>query len=213
MEQAQNAERERAAWQRAAGWAACSPDSRSSGRVMSEIVKERCSERSLSPRVLERLARQETSAIAAVSWELHISARHDPPREFIASRAREAIFGSTQLLRRSLSVSSAEMVGRRTFVCRGLTQLPLGQNVRAKHALASGGGRGGCAHPNPQARAWRAMRQQKRRGRWCVSLENKFALRLRGTALIGCAASRFGGLAGWRTGRAQSPKSARGPDR
>ena len=87
VESKQNAERQRAAWRRTSR--RCSPDSRG------KSVKERCSERSLSPRVLERLARQETSTMAAVvSWEVFIADMADPPTEAIVSRAQEAILGA-----------------------------------------------------------------------------------------------------------------------
>ena len=94
VEQKQNAERERSATQRALKrMSGCSPDSRHSGRNKSEIVRERCSERSLSPLVLERLARQETADLPAVRWEKHLDGI-DPRAESIACSARQAILGA-----------------------------------------------------------------------------------------------------------------------
>jgi hypothetical protein len=95
VEQKQNAERERAVALRALRrMSGCSPDSRHSGRNDSESVRERCSERSLSPLVLGRLARQETADLPAVRWENHLD-WIDPRAESIACIARQAILGAT----------------------------------------------------------------------------------------------------------------------
>ena len=94
VEQQQNAERERAVALRALRrMSGCSPDSRHSGRNNSEFVRERCSERSRSPLVLERLARQETADLPAVRWEKHLDCI-DPRAESIACSARQAILGA-----------------------------------------------------------------------------------------------------------------------
>ena len=94
VEQKQNAERERAVALRALRrMSGCSPDSRHSGRKNSEFVRERCSERSRSPLVLERLARQETADLPAVRWEKHLDCI-DPRAESIACSARQAILGA-----------------------------------------------------------------------------------------------------------------------
>ena len=85
VESKQNAERQREAWRCASR--RCSPDSRG------KSVKERCSERSLSPLVLERLARQETADLPAVRWEKHLD-WIDPRAESIACSARQAILGA-----------------------------------------------------------------------------------------------------------------------
>ena len=67
-----------------------SPEARRSGRQSSELSLERCSSRSRSPGVCERLARNETRLLSGVTWEDHISILN-PDIRLIAKHARAAI--------------------------------------------------------------------------------------------------------------------------
>ena len=67
-----------------------SPDARRSGRKSSGLSLERCSSRSRSPGVCERLARSETSLLSGVIWDYHVGILN-PDMELIANHARAAI--------------------------------------------------------------------------------------------------------------------------
>ena len=73
-----------------------SPEARRSGRKSSELSRKRCSSRSRSPGVCERLARSETSLLSGVTWDYHICTLN-PDIELIAKHARAAIRSWTGL--------------------------------------------------------------------------------------------------------------------
>ena len=73
-----------------------SPEARRSGRKSSELSRERCSSRSRSPGVCERLARSETSLLSGVTWDYHVGILN-PDMELIANHARAAIRSWTGL--------------------------------------------------------------------------------------------------------------------
>ena len=67
-----------------------SPEVRRSGRKSSELSRERCSSRSRSPGVCERIARRETRLLPEVIWDYHICML-DPDIELIVNQAKAAI--------------------------------------------------------------------------------------------------------------------------
>ena len=67
-----------------------SPEARRSGRKSSELSRERCSSRSRSPGVCERIARRETRLLPEVIWDYHICML-DPDIELIVNQAKAAI--------------------------------------------------------------------------------------------------------------------------
>ena len=67
-----------------------SPDARRSGRKSSGLSLERCSSRSRSPGVCERIARRETRLLPEVIWDYHICML-DPDIELIVNQAKAAI--------------------------------------------------------------------------------------------------------------------------
>ena len=67
-----------------------SPDARRSGRKGSGLSLERCSSRSRSTSVCERIARRETGLLPGVIWDFHCSIL-DPDIELIVSQAKAAI--------------------------------------------------------------------------------------------------------------------------
>ena len=73
-----------------------SPDARRSGGKSSGLSLERCSSRSRSPGVCERLARSETSLLSGVTWDYHVGILN-PDVELIANHARAAIRSWTGL--------------------------------------------------------------------------------------------------------------------
>ena len=73
-----------------------SPEARRSGGKSSELSRKRCSSRSRSPGVCERLARSETSLLSGVTWDYHICTLN-PDIELIAKHARAAIRSWTGL--------------------------------------------------------------------------------------------------------------------
>ena len=67
-----------------------SPDARRSGRKSSGLSLERCSSRSRSPGVCERIAQEETRLLPKVNWDYHICML-DPDIELIVVQAKAAI--------------------------------------------------------------------------------------------------------------------------
>ena len=93
----QDEERQRDIWDRQVRRRRqASPEARRSGRKSSELSRERCSSRSRSPGVCERLARSETSMLSGVTWRHHIGTLNPDP-ELIANHARAAIRSWTGL--------------------------------------------------------------------------------------------------------------------
>ena len=92
----QEEQRQRDIWDRQMRRRQASPEARRSGRKSSELSRERCSSRSRSPGVCERLARSETSLLSGVTWDYHICTLN-PDIELIAKHARAAIRSWTGL--------------------------------------------------------------------------------------------------------------------
>ena len=92
----QEEQRQRDIWDRQMRRRQASPEARRSGRKSSELSRERCSSRSRSPGVCERLARSETSMLSGVDWRHHIITLNPDP-ELIANHARAAIRSWTGL--------------------------------------------------------------------------------------------------------------------
>ena len=92
----QDEERQRDIWDRQMRRRQASPEARRSGRKSSELSRERCSSRSRSPGVCERLARSETSMLSGVTWRHYICTLNPDP-ELIANHARAAIRSWTGL--------------------------------------------------------------------------------------------------------------------
>ena len=92
----QEEQRQMDIWDRQMRRRQASPEARRSGRKSSELSRERCSSRSRSPGVCERLARSETSLLSGVTWDYHVGILN-ADSELIANHARAAIRSWTGL--------------------------------------------------------------------------------------------------------------------